>query len=424
MMNSLFEWIDTLLASSNIDYGSIPYLRLLILFVSLIIISIICFYITKYAIIHTLYKFIRRTSIKWDDLLVEYKTFDNVAHLIPAIIVKQTTPLILIDFEKLIPFITKLTDIYIIIAILIIVLSFLKASEHIIRKSPIFINKPITSYFQLIRIILYIIIAILIISIFIEQSPLYLLSAFGAMSAILLLIFKDTILGLVASVQISSNDMVRPGDWIEMPKFNANGEVLTINLNTVKVENWDKTITTIPTYFFISDSFKNWRGMQQSGGRRINRAIHINTRSVKFIDVTLKKRLTKVQLIHDYLLDREKEINAYNEEHCIDTSELINGRRMTNVGVFRQYIEYYLRNHPHIRKDMTLMVRQLDFTERGLPIELYCFTATTEWLKYEQIQADIFDHLLAATRFFDLEIFQPPSGEDIHKVMTTIVKNK
>ncbi|MDD3281402.1 MAG: mechanosensitive ion channel, partial [Bacteroidales bacterium] len=322
MMNSLFEWIDTLLASSNIDYGSIPYLRLLILFVSLIIISIICFYITKYAIIHTLYKFIRRTSIKWDDLLVEYKTFDNVAHLIPAIIVKQTTPLILIDFEKLIPFITKLTDIYIIIAILIIVLSFLKASEHIIRKSPIFINKPITSYFQLIRIILYIIIAILIISIFIEQSPLYLLSAFGAMSAILLLIFKDTILGLVASVQISSNDMVRPGDWIEMPKFNANGEVLTINLNTVKVENWDKTITTIPTYFFISDSFKNWRGMQQSGGRRINRAIHINTRSVKFIDVTLKKRLTKVQLIHDYLLDREKEINAYNEEHCIDTSEL------------------------------------------------------------------------------------------------------
>ncbi|MDY0015110.1 MAG: mechanosensitive ion channel [Bacteroidales bacterium] len=423
-MNSLFEWIDTLLASSNIDYGSIPYLRLLMLFVGLIIISMICFYITKYAIIHTLYKFIRRTSIKWDDLLVEYKTFDNVAHLIPAIIVKQTTPLILMDFEKLIPFITKLTDIYIIIAILIIVLSFLKASEHIIRKSPIFINKPITSYFQLIRIILYIIIAILIISIFIEQSPLYLLSAFGAMSAILLLIFKDTILGLVASVQISSNDMVRPGDWIEMPKFNANGEVLTINLNTVKVENWDKTITTIPTYFFISDSFKNWRGMQQSGGRRINRAIHINTRSVKFIDVTLKKRLTKVQLIHDYLLDREKEINAYNEEHCINTSELINGRRMTNVGVFRQYIEYYLRNHPHIRKDMTLMVRQLDFTERGLPIELYCFTATTEWLKYEQIQADIFDHLLAATRFFDLEIFQPPSGEDIHKAMTTIVKNK
>lgn len=366
----------------------------------------------------------KRTPMKWDDLLVQHKTLDNVAHIIPAIIVKQTAPLIFLDFANLIPVINKLTDIYIIIAIMIIVLSFLKATEQILRKSPVFLNKPITSYFQLIRIIIYIIIAILVISIFIEKSPLYLLSAFGAISAILLLIFKDTILGLVASVQISANDMVRPGDWIEMPKYNANGEVLTINLNTVKVENWDKTITTIPTYYFITDSFKNWRGMQQSGGRRINRAIHINTRSVKFIDSKLKDRLTTVQLIHDYIIEREKEIEKHNLKHGIDTSQLINGRRMTNIGVFRQYVESYLKSLPAIRKDMTLIVRQLDFNERCLPIELYCFTATTNWAEYEEIQADIFDHLLATVNFFDLEIFQTPSGEDVNKAMSSITINK
>lgn len=423
-MNQLSFWIDNLLANAGYTSGDIPYLRLLIMSIGLIILSLICFYITKYLIIHTIYRFIKRTPFKWDDLIVEYKTFDNLAHLIPAFIIKGSISLILQDFEHLLPFFTKLTDIYIVIVFMIIFLSFLKVIENSISRSPAFENKPIASYFQMFRIIIYIIVAILIISIIINKSPLYLLSAFGALSAILLLVFKDTILGLVASVQISSNDMVRIGDWIEMPKFNADGEVTAINLNTVKVENWDKTITTIPTYYFITDSFKNWRGMQESGGRRINRSIFINVRSIKFVEKSDLVRYKKYQILKDFIEQRQNEIDTYNATNNIDISEAINGRHMTNIGVFRRYIELYLMNHPHIRKDMTLLIRQLSIDERGIPINIYCFTATTQWSNYEDIQANIFDHLLAAARFFDIEIYQQPGGDDMNRIASSLHKSK
>jgi len=423
-MNQLSFWIDNLLANAGYTSGDIPYLRLLIMSIGLIILSLICFYITKYLIIHTIYRFIKRTPFKWDDLIVEFKTFDNLAHLIPAFIIKGSISLILQDFEHLLPFFTKLTDIYIVIVFMIIFLSFLKVIENSISRSPTFENKPIASYFQMFRIIIYIIVAILIISIIINKSPLYLLSAFGALSAILLLVFKDTILGLVASVQISSNDMVRIGDWIEMPKFNADGEVTAINLNTVKVENWDKTITTIPTYYFITDSFKNWRGMQESGGRRINRSIFINVRSIKFVEKSDLVRYKKYQILKDFIEQRQNEIDTYNATNNIDISEAINGRHMTNIGVFRRYIELYLMNHPHIRKDMTLLIRQLSIDERGIPINIYCFTATTQWSNYEDIQANIFDHLLAAARFFDIEIYQQPGGDDMNRIASSLHKSK
>lgn len=235
------------------------------------------------------------------------------------------------------------------------------------------------------------------------------------MTAIILLIFKDTILGLVASVQISSNDMVRVGDWVEMPKFNADGDVIAINLNTVKIRNWDKTISSVPTFYFISDSFKNWRGMQESGGRRIKRTIWINIRTVKFVDPGARERYRKYFLLKDYIGIRQKEIEEYNTRHDFDESALINGRRMTNIGVFRRYVELYLRNHDQIKQDMTLLVRQMPSEDKGLPIEVYCFTNTTAWAKYEEIQSDIFDHLFAAVSFFDLEIFQQPSGSDLSR---------
>lgn len=387
-------------------------MRLFIMLMLLAILSAILFYVTRRVIIRSLYKVFKKTSFTWDDLFVEHKAFDNLAHVVQALVVKVFAELIFRDFENVLPIVIKLTDVYLIMAGLVIVLALLKVAEYSISKSPVFVDKPVASYFQLVRILLYVTSGVIIFSVLLGKSPLYFLSALGAISAIILLIFKDTILGLVASVQISSNDMVRVSDWIEMPKFNADGDIIAINLNMVKVQNFDKTITTIPTYYFITDSFKNWRGMQESGGRRIKRSLYINVRSIQFVDPEIREYYKKYHLITEYMTQRQQEIEAFNLERNVDTSELINGRRMTNIGVFRNYIEYYLRSLKTIRDDLTLMVRHLPVQDRGLPIEIYCFTNTTNWAEYESIQADIFDHLLAAAGYFELEIYQQPSGSD------------
>lgn len=419
-MNHLEEWIDRLLTEGGVSEVLAPALRLFILLMSLIIIAGISFWITRRIIIQSLYGFFKRTTITWDDAFVEYKVFDSLAHIVPAVIIRIFAQIIFKDFEYLLPWVIRLTDAYLIIVGMMIVFSFSKVAEYGLSRSPIFINKPIASYFQLIRIVLYIAVAILVLSVLIGKSPLVLLSAFGAMTAILLLIFKDTILGLVASVQISSNDMVRVGDWVEMPKFNADGDVIAINLNTVKVKNWDKTVTTIPTYYFITDSFKNWRGMQESGGRRIKRAIYLNVQTIRFVNPETREHYKKYYLLTDYIEERQREIEEFNAQNNFDTSTLINGRRMTNIGVFRRYVEFYLKKHNQIRQDMTLLVRQLPMEDRGIPIEVYCFTKTINWGEYEAIQADIFDHLLAAASFFDLTVFQQPSGSDISNAVQAL----
>ena len=419
-MQYIKNMIDSLLNNWGVSHEIIIHLRLLILLVILILLSYLAFWITKKVVINYIYKIIRHTPVKWDDILADQHTFNGLAHIIPAVIVKVAAPVVFSDHSGFLPFIYKLTDSYLVIVGLILILSVLKVIEFRLSKTAAFREKPITSYFQLIRIILYLATGILILSILLAKSPLYFLCAFGAMTAILLLIFKDTILGLVASVQISSNDMVRVGDWIEMPKFNADGDVLAINLNTVKVQNFDRTITTIPTYYFISDSFKNWRGMVESGGRRIKRAIYINAQSIRFVDPDTRERYKKFNLLTEYINKRQKEIEEYNANNNIDTSILINGRRMTNIGVFRHYVENYLKNHPRISKEMTLMVRQLAIEDRGVPIEIYCFTNTTKWTEYESIQADVFDHVLSAAGFFDLEIFQQPSGKDISNAIDNL----
>lgn len=423
-MNHLEEWIERLLTEGGVSEIFAPALRLFILLIALIIVAGILFWITRRMIIQSLYKFFKHTTITWDDAFVEYRVFDSLAHIVPAVIIRIFAQIIFKDFEQLLPWVIRLTDAYLIIVGMMIVLSFSKVAEYGLSRSPIFVNKPIASYFQLIRIVLYIAVSILVLSVVIGKSPLVLLSAFGAMTAILLLIFKDTILGLVASVQISSNDMVRVGDWVEMPKFNADGDVIAINLNTVKVKNWDKTVTTIPTYYFITDSFKNWRGMQESGGRRIKRAIHLNVQTIKFVDPQTREHYKKYYLLTDYIGQRQREIEKFNAENNFDTSILINGRRMTNIGVFRRYIECYLKQHAQIRQDMTLLVRQLPMEDRGIPIEVYCFTKTINWGEYEAIQADIFDHLLAAASFFDLTVFQQPSGSDISEAAKALSRSR
>ncbi len=345
-------------------------------------------------------------------MFAETRAFDKLAHIVPAVLVLLMAPVVFADFGQVLPFIIKLSEAYLIIVSMTVFFAILKVSEFGLSRHPAFNDKPLTSYFQLIRILLYIVTLILVLSVLLGKSPIYFLSAFGAMTAILLLVFKDTILGLVASVQMSSNDMVRVGDWVEMPKFNADGDVIDINLNTVKVQNWDKTITTIPTYYFITDSFKNWRGMQETGGRRIKRAIYVDAYSVKLVDPEVREKFKKYQLVRDHVETRQQEIEDYNERNNIETSVLINGRRMTNLGVFRKYIENYLRNHPKIKQDMTIMVRQLATENKGIPLEIYCFTDTTAWAEYETIQSDIFDHLYSTASFFDIEIFQEPGGKD------------
>ncbi|HWU83370.1 MAG TPA: mechanosensitive ion channel domain-containing protein [Methylophilaceae bacterium] len=272
---------------------------------------------------------------------------------------------------------------------------------------------PIKGYLQVAKILIFALASILIVATLIDRSPLILLSGIGAMAAVLMLIFQDTLLSLVASIQISSNDMVRVGDWIEMPQLNADGDVIDVALHTVKVQNWDKTITTIPTKRLISESFKNWRGMQESGGRRIKRSLHLDQNSICFLDAESLQRMRTFDVLQDYLESKLTEIDGWNRRVTDKGLAPVNGRRITNIGIFRAYIEQYLRHHPHIQQDMTLLVRQLAPGEHGLPIEIYCFTNTVNWNAYEAIQSDIFDHLLAILPQFDLRVFQNPTGMDL-----------
>ncbi len=413
MMDKIELWLEQFLINSGISEASASYFRLGILLFATVLISFLIFWITKKIIQKYIYALVKKSPITWDDFLADHQVLNNIAHLIPALFFRQMVTMIFMDWPETVPVVIKLTDAYLIFVGMTIVISFLKVTEFVLSQSEAFREKPLSSYFQLIRIILYITTGILVLSVILGKSPIYFLSAFGAMTAILLLVFKDTILGLVASVQMSSNDMVRVGDWVEMPKFNADGTVLAINLNTVKIQNFDRTITTIPTYFFITDSFKNWRGMVESGGRRIKRSIFVNTHTIRFVNPEFREELKKIHLIKDYITKRQQEIELYNKENQVDTSVLINGRRMTNIGVFRKYIQSYLQSHPRIRQNMIILVRQLTIEDRGVPIELYCFTNTTVWAEYEEIQSDIFDHILSAAAFFGLDLYQQPSGKDI-----------
>ncbi|MEO6135057.1 MAG: mechanosensitive ion channel domain-containing protein [Ginsengibacter sp.] len=411
-MKELKRQFEIFLQHQNISETVIPYLVFLVLLIIAALLLFVSVFVTKKILHNAVGRLFRKTRGKWDDLLIKHYLFSALGYLVSVIVLKSAVPILFEDFPATLTFIGKLLDVYLVFVVVRVLIVFLKATEEYLSESQLFIEKPIASYFQLVRIILYVIAAILGMSIIINKSPLYLLGAFGAMTAVILLIFKDTILGLVASIQISANDMVRIGDWVEMPKYNADGDVTAINLNTVKVSNWDKTITTIPTYYFITESFKNWRGMQMSGGRRIKRTIQVSIDSIQFVNPEMRDRFKKIDLIKDYIIKRQAEIEQHNKDNEVNTDVLINGRRMTNVGVFRTYIEKYLQNHPRIHRDMTMIVRQQEPGQHGLPIEIYCFTNTIKWAEYENIQSDIFDHIVAAISYFNLTVFQSPTGKD------------
>lgn len=415
-MNSEFtQWLNHWLNKFGISETLVIYLKFSILLTVLIILCIVTNLIVKKILLKTIELGIKKTKTKLDDVLIENKVFSTLSHVAPALVIYLSAGIVFVDFPDTIVYVLRLVNAYIAIIMIAVGIKFLDAIQHYSEGTEFFKGKSLNSYFQLLKIAIYFIGIIIVLSFLLDKSPLYFFSALGAMTVVLLLIFKDTILGLVASIQLAANNMVNKGDWISMPKYEADGDVIEMNLTTIKIQNWDKTITTIPTYAFISGSFKNWRGMSESGGRRIKRSINIKINSIKFCNQELLKKLSQIQLIKAYITETNKQIDAYNIKNKVDKSTLVNGRNMTNIGVFRIYIEAFVKNNPNINQDMTCLIRQLAPTEKGLPIEIYTFSNRQEWAVYEQIISDIFDHLMATISEFELEIFQNPTGSDFHR---------
>ncbi|MCL4125392.1 UNVERIFIED_CONTAM: hypothetical protein GTU68_011142 [Idotea baltica] len=376
------------------------------LVLALAIITAIVDFITRKLLLNTFTVFAYKSKSKFDNILVLNKVPRNVAHIIPLIIALELIPTVFIDFPYFENVIEKALQVFAIILTLWIFRSVFNSFKDYAKTLPRFKDKPIDSYIQVFMIFAWIIGIFSIFAIITGVSFWRFATTLGAASAIILLVFKDTILGFVASIQVSINDMVRIGDWITFDKYGADGDVIEINLSTVKVQNFDKTITTIPTYALISDSFKNWRGMSDSGGRRIKRAIILKATSVKYLSPEAIEKLKKIQIISTYLTERQDAIDSDNADRNVDKSVMINGRNLTNLGVFRKYMQSYIENHSAINKDMTIMTRQLAPTSQGLPLEIYAFSSDKRWVNYEYIMSDIFDHCLAAVPYFDLEVFE------------------
>jgi miniconductance mechanosensitive channel len=369
--------------------------------------------VTKWVLLRAVRRLVKGTAFTWDDVLLQHGVFARVAHLAPVLAIHygiQLIPNLPAAFADAVQHAALAAMVFVGV---LVADSLLTAGGEIYAASPLSKGRPIKGYIQAFKIILYLLGAILIIASLTGQSPLIMLSGFAAFSAVLLLVFRDTILSFVASSQIATYDMMRVGDWIEMPEYGADGDVVDIGLHTIKVQNWDKTIVTIPTHKLLSDSFKNWRAMSESGGRRIKRSLSIDMQSIRFLEDGDIERFEKFYLLRDYIGLKKKELAEYNATRTSDTNLVANARRLTNIGTFRAYVTRYLRDHPKVHQKMTLMVRQLNPTPEGLPLEVYVFSNDVAWVNYEGIQADIFDHIIAIVPEFDLRVFQMPSGHDL-----------
>jgi len=405
--DSLHQWLLHLDVNENIAI----YVNMLILLLGLILVILIIDFVIRKVLINIIEKIAVKTISNFDDLLIKNKTPRNIAHIIPLFIAIEFIPTVFNDFDYVKNLSYKGLQLLIVLLVLRIVRSFLNTLRDYFKTLDRLKDKPIDSYIQVFMIFAWIA-GFMVIFAILTGTPIWqFVTALGAASAVILLIFKDTILGFVASIQVSINDMVRIGDWITFEKYGADGDVIEISLATVKVQNFDKTITTIPTYALISDSFKNWRGMTDSNGRRIKRALIIKLDSVRYLTKNEVSELKKIELISAYLEKKEKDIDAYNKRNNSNKDLLINGRNLTNIGVFRKYMESYVEQHSGINKEMMLMTRQLEPTTQGIPMEIYAFSSDKRWQNYEYIMADIFDHLIPATRFFNLEIFELPDGK-------------
>jgi miniconductance mechanosensitive channel len=374
------------------------------------------YFVARRVIVVAIRRVAVRSAVTWDDALVENDVFLRLAHLAPAMLVFYCVPLVPDLHQTLSVLIQRLAIATMVVVVALSVGALLTAANQIYSRNPEHRDRPIKGYLQVVKIFLYVVAALLVLANLMDRSPWLFLSGLGAMAAVLLLIFRDTILGLVASLQLTGNDMVHVGDWIEMPQYGADGDVIDVALHTVKGQNWDKTITTIPTHKLIETSFKNWRGMSRSGGRRIKRAISFDMGSIRFLGEDEIESFGRIALLRDYIAAKREDLAAYNAEPGRDPSLNADIRRLTNIGTLRAYIRSYLRNHPKIHQGMTLLVRQLTPSGEGLPIEVYAFTNDTAWAAYEDIQADIFDHILAIAPEFGLRPYQRPSGDDLARL--------
>lgn len=418
----MLELLQNWLSGSGLNESLVFYLSRGIALTTLLILSVAANFIAKRYIVAALTYAITRSSTKWDDAVVRQKTLNRMAHLAPALVIYVFVPIALQGFDTVISITRSAVLIYMIVVSMLVLDSLLSAAEEVYQNFSAAKEIPIKGFVQVVKLVVYFVTAIFVISILLDKTPVYLLSGIGALAAVMMLVFRDSILGFVAGVQLAANRMVAVGDWIEMPKYGADGDVLEVALTTVKVQNWDKTITTIPTYALISESFKNWRGMSESGGRRIKRAVNIDMSSIRFCDEEMLNRFAKIQYIADYIESKKQELKAFNQSARVDNASLVNGRRMTNIGTFRAYVVAYLRHHPMISQDMTFLVRQLPPTQYGLPIEIYVFSKDQVWANYEAIQADIFDHVLAVVPEFDLRVYQNPTGADFRTLSAQGVK--
>lgn len=415
-LKQIICFLENFFISQGMKPEIASFLNLLINVAVLLLILFIVNYFIRRFVIESFKAFTNRTKTTFDDFLIQSNFPKYVGQIIPIIIVYTTIPFILVDHLFSLWAVIKILDIYVILLVVWIFRSLLRTSKNYLKTREEYQDKPLDSYIQVLMIFIWVVGFMYIFSELTGRSVESFAISLGAASAILLLIFKDTILGFIASIQVSVNDIVRIGDWITFSKFGADGTVTEINLATVRVQNWDNTFTTIPTYSLIADSFQNWRGMQESPGRRIKRSIFIKQNSVKFLTPGDLEELKKISLIAPFLNHRQKEIDLYNKSNNIDKEILINGRNQTNLGVFRKYVDSYLHEHSAIHKEMYIIVRHLAPTPQGIPLEILCFSRDKKWENFEFISADIFDHIIAALPFFNLTLFESPSGDDLVKL--------
>ena len=412
----MLELIQNSLLNHGLGEDLAFYLTRAIAAVIVVVSGVVINFIAKRYVLSAVTYLVSKTRTQWDDAVLQQRALDHLTHLAPALVIYVLTPLALDGMPATIEFIRSATQIYMVIVLVLALDAVLNAVEVIYQNYRASKEIPIKGFIQVLKIALYFLAIIFVISVLLGRSPLYLLSGIGALTAVLMLVFRDAILGFVAGIQLAANKMVSHGDWIEMPNYGADGDVLEVSLTTVKVQNWDKTVTTIPTYALISESFKNWRGMQESGGRRIKRAVNIDMSSIRFCNEEMLERFDKIQYISEYIETKKNELEQFNKETKVDNASLANGRRMTNIGTFRAYVKAYLKGLPVINQDMTFLIRQLQPTENGLPIEIYVFSKDKVWANYEAIQADIFDHILAVVPEFDLRVYQNPTGNDLRNL--------
>lgn len=413
----LLKQINTILTDWGMSPTTADWLDQLIAFILVLIVAFAGDFICRRVLLRAIARLVQKTKASWDDILFDRSVMVYLSHMVAPVIIYLFIPVVFADTDSAtLGFIRRLCYIIIIFSFLFFINAFLKAAYAVYSEKESMRDRPLKGLLQTLQVSLWTIGIIVVVAELLGKSPLSLLAGLGASAAILMLVFKDSIMGFVSGVQLSANDMLKVGDWITMPKYGADGTVIEVTLNTVKVRNFDNTITTIPPYLLVSDSFQNWRGMRESGGRRVKRSINIDMTSVRFCTPEMLEKYRKIQLLKDYIDEKEAVVHAYNKENSIDNEVLVNGRRQTNLGVFRAYLTAYLKSLPVVNKDLNCMVRHLQPTDHGLPVELYFFSTIKDWIPYEGVQADVFDHVLAIIPEFDLRVFQSPTGADFQKL--------